>query len=279
MHLNKFGLAQALIQALVFVLVMTLVTSAQASQKSIPKKTVATVVPVVHSLLNQMLADTSIEITYLPPKRLPINRLANWVATHVTKKQPIISAVVGIDAMRPALSFYTALRKENIDIVQIDIAKALLPGGEQVAIYQQNQQGYFWLNLNNALVMAGILRRDLTALWPKHAAQINKNAAKISQQLRQLAMQLDDVLFELNIEQLVVAQPALADFAVSFPLPIVTLKEASANGLTTLYIDKRAAKKSTLSPNITPWIIDDFSKVSAVNYSQRWLKSSSALKR
>ncbi|NRA83358.1 MAG: zinc ABC transporter substrate-binding protein [Gammaproteobacteria bacterium] len=275
MHLKYF--------ALVLVLTMGLLTSAQAREKStpksIPKKTVATVVPVVHSLLSQMLADTPIEITYLPPKRLPINRLANWVATHVTKKQPIISAVVGIDAMRPALSFYTALRKENIHIVAIDIAKALLPSGEQVAIYQQDQQGYFWLNLNNSLMMAGILRRDLTALWPKHTPQINKNAAKISQQLRQLAMQLDDILFELNIEQLVVAQPALADFAVSFPLPIVTLKEATANGLTTLYITKRVVKKSTLSPNVTPWIIDDFSKVSAVNYSQRWLKSSSALKR
>jgi ABC-type Zn uptake system ZnuABC Zn-binding protein ZnuA len=241
------------------------------------KKTVTTVIPVAHSLLMQLLANTTIVINYLPPKRLPINRLSSWVAKHVSKKQPSTTAVVGIDAMRPALSFYTALRKENIHAVNIDIAKALMPGGEQVAIYQQNRQGYFWLNLNNALVMTGILRRDLTALWPTQAVKINANAANISQQLRLLSMQLDDELFDKNIEQLVVAQPALADFAASFPLPIVTLKEAKANGLKTLLIHRLKSKAPSVSANITPWAIDDFSKTSKLPFTKRWLKTAKSM--
>ena len=239
---------------------------------------IATVVPVVHSLLSQLLANTPINIHYLAPKRLPINRLSHWVAKNASKKQQSVSAVVGIDAIRPALSFYSALRKENIHTVNIDIANALMPGGEQVAIYQQNQQGYFWLNLNNALLMTGILRRDLTALWPALATQINSNAASISQQLRQLSMQLDDALFDNEIEQLVVAQPALADFAASFPLPLVTLEQASANGLKSLFIQKLKSKTPALSQNISLWAIDDFSKTSTFSFSKRWLITSKNIK-
>jgi hypothetical protein len=255
--------------------------TSRATVEQVQTKSVATVAPIAHSLLTELLATTEITIHYLPPKRLPINRLTNWVATHASKKQPNVSAVVGIDAMRPALSFYTALRKENIQLVNIDIAKALMPGGEQVAIYQHNQQGYFWLNLNNALLMTGILRRDLTALWPEHAEKINTNAAKVSQQLRQISMQLDDDLFDKNIEQLAVAKPELADFAASFPFPIVSLELAKTNGLKTLFISKikRNSKntKTALGKNINRWAIDDFSKVSSRSFTQRWLKTAESL--
>ena len=237
---------------------------------------IATVIPVAHSLLLELLDETDITVHYLPPKRLPINRLKNWVATHASKNHPEVSAVVGIDAMRPALSFYTALRKENIKTVNIDIAKALMPGGEQVAIYQKNQQGYFWLNINNALVMTGILRRDLTALWPHKAEAINRNAAKISQQLRQFSMQLDDEIFDREIEQLVVDKKHLADFAASFALPIVTLEQAKENGLKTLLVSK--SKKAALPKNIALWTIDDFSKTAATSFTDRWLNTATNIK-
>jgi len=247
--------------------------STQANAEETQAKSVATLVPIAQSLLTELLATTKVGVHYLPPKRLPINRLTNWVTTHASKKQPDVTAVVGIDAIRPSLSFYTALRKENIQLVNIDIAKALMPGGEQVAIYQHNQQGYFWLNLNNALLMTGILRRDLTALWPEHAEKINTNAAKMSQQLRQISMQLDDDLFDKNIEQLVVDKPELADFAASFPLPIVTLEQAKVNGLKTLFISKikHKSSKADIANNINLWAIDDFSKISSLSFTERWL--------
>ncbi|GAA0812545.1 zinc ABC transporter substrate-binding protein [Colwellia sp. D2M02] len=243
------------------------------SVHSKPKQTVATVIPVAHSLLVQLLSNTSITVHYLPPKRLPINRLSNWVTTHASKIQPNVNAVIGIDALRPELSFYTALRKENIHTINIDIGQALMPGGEKVAIYQENQHGYFWLNINNALLMTGILRRDLTAIWPEQAKVINDNAAKINQQLRGISMQLDDVLFEKEIEQLVVAQDELADFAASFALPIVTLAQAKNNGLNSLYISKIKAKSAELTSNISIWSIDDFSKTSSKTFTERWLKT------
>ena len=281
-HINSLDATNPLkpVRILLTLMVSLLISStacANANVSTTPanvvKQTVTTVVPIAHSLLTQLLIDTPVVINYLPPKRLPINRLSNWVAKHASKKQPSTEAVVGIDAMRPAISFYTALRKENIHVVNIDIAKALMPGGEQVAIYQQNRQGYFWLNLNNALVMTGILRRDLTALWPEHATQININAASVSQNLRLISMQLDDELFDKNIEQLVVAQPALADFAASFALPIVTLEQARGNGLKTLLIHRLKSKTSSISSNITRWAIDDFSKTSGVHFSKRWLNT------
>jgi len=238
---------------------------------------VATVVPIAHSLLMQLLKDTNVDIHYLPPKRLPINRLTNWVATNASKIHPKVSAIIGIDAMRPELSFYTALRKENIHTINIDIAKALMPGGEQVAIYQKNRQGYFWLNINNALLMTGILRRDLTATFPEFAKKINENAATISKELRQVSMQLDEIIFEKNIEQLVIAQEEFADFAASFPLPIVTLTQAKSNDLTTLYITKIKTKIPKLSNNIRLWAIDDFSKTHKTSFIDRWLNTTSNL--
>ena len=252
--------------------------STTASQES-SNSSVATVVPIANSLLTQLLNDTQVNIHYLPPKRLPINRLTNWVATNASKIQPEVSAVIGIDAMRPELSFYTALRKENIHTINIDIAKALMPGGEQVAIYQKNRQGYFWLNINNALLMTGILRRDLTATFPEHAKKINENAAAISKELRQVSMQLDEILFEKNIEQLVIAQDELADFAASFPLPIVTLAQAKSNDLTTLYITKIKTKTPELSKNISLWAIDDFSKTHKTSFIDRWLNTASNIAR
>lgn len=248
-------------------------TNTSVSAHSKPNQAVATVIPVAHSLLAQLLNNTAVEVNYLPPKRLPINRLTNWVATHASKIQPSVNAVIGIDALRPELSFYTSLRKENIHTINIDIGQALMPGGEKVAIYQENQQGYFWLNINNALLMTGILRRDLTAIWPEYANKINDNAAKVSQQLRQLSMQLDDVLFEQEIDQLVVAQDELADFAAGFALPIVTLAQAKNNALRTLYINKSKAKNPELAPNITLWAIDDFSKTDTTSFTERWLTS------
>ncbi len=282
-YTRRFNLAISVILSLLLMVSASLIstvahaeTSSLSTSKAVQIDSVATVVPIANSLLTELLATTNIKVHYLPPKRLPINRLTNWVATHASKKQLDVAAVVGIDAIRPSLSFYTALRKENIQVVNIDIAKALIPGGEQVAIYQHNQQGYFWLNLNNALLMTGILRRDLTAIWPEHADKINTNAAKVSQQLRHISMQLDDEIFEQNIAQLAVAKSDLADFAASFPLPIVTLEQAKENGLKTLYISKN--KKVKLSNNIKLWTIDDFSKISRHSFTQRWLATAENIK-
>lgn len=218
----------------------------------------ATVSPIAHSMSSALSENTPIEVTYLPPTRLPINRIPSWLNRSATEPMEHFDAIVNISSMRPDLAFYVPLRSRNIRIVPIDIAKALIPGGEQVATHQADE--YFWLNTNNALLMLGILKRDLSTLWPEYAEQISQNYQTTSVELRQLALDIDDALLMKGYDAIVLDKSSLEPFSKGLLLP--TLDASEAEGLNTITLSNKASAST--------WQLDDFSRYSDVPFIERW---------
>lgn len=218
----------------------------------------ATVSPIAHSMSSALSENTPIEVTYLPPTRLPINRIPSWLNRSATEPMEHFDAIVNISSMRPDLAFYVPIRSRNIRIVPIDIAKALIPGGEQVATHQADE--YFWLNTNNALLMLGILKRDLSTLWPEYAEQISQNYQTTSVALRQLALDIDDALLMKGYDAIVLDKSSLEPFSKGLLLP--TLDASEAEGLNTITLSNKASAST--------WQLDDFSRYSDVPFIERW---------
>ncbi|MBM6550959.1 hypothetical protein [Marinomonas ostreistagni] len=219
---------------------------------------VATVAPITYSMTSALLADTDIEVTYLPPTRLPINRIPSWLNRNETEPMAHFDAIVNISSLRPELAFYVPLRSTNVRIVPIDIAKALIPGGEQVATHEPDE--YFWLNTNNALLMLGILKRDLIALWPDQADQINANFQANSRALRQVALDMDDALLMSGFDAVTNGKDSVTPFSKGLLLP--TLEADELDGMTAVEINTKAGANT--------WQIDDFSRYSKQSFSERW---------
>lgn len=219
---------------------------------------IATVTPIAYSMTSALTVDTDIEVTYLPPTRLPINRIPSWLNRNSTEPMPHFDALVNISSLRPELSFYKPLRTANVRIVPIDIAQALIPGGEQVAISQPDE--YFWLNTNNALLMLGILKRDLMTLWPDQATQIARNFQETSTALRQFSMDMDNALLASGYDAVSNAKPSVSPFSKGLMLP--TLAADELDGLNAVTIHTKADNSA--------WQIDDFSRYSAEDFISRW---------
>ncbi|MCB5163230.1 hypothetical protein [Marinomonas algarum] len=208
-----------------------------------------------------LLVDTPIEVSYLPPKRLPINRIPSWLNKNRTEPLDVFDAIVNISALRPELQFYTSVRSANIHAVPIDIAEALLPGGERVAVHQTDE--YFWLNPNNALLMLGILKRDLSLLWPEYAEEINEQHQRVSQSLRQIALDMDNALIESGYDAVVNESNTVAPLTKGLLLPIFSTQEvADMPSLNILRVTTKAA------PN--QWAVDDFSRYRNTPFVTRW---------
>jgi len=222
---------------------------------------IATVSPMSYSLSKAMVQGTNIEISYLPPKRLPINRIASWLRKHSSHRFDSFDAVVGISAVKPELDIYPSLRQSNIRIVDIDIAQAIMPKGEKVV--QANDSEYFWLNSNNLLVMLGILNRDLSALWPEHRLTFNANYQTTAASIRQLNLQLDYLLMAKDIAFIVAANHKLIPFVASLSSDTSSKQDALELGLN--YVELASGKQSAESA----WYIDDFSRFSELLLIER----------
>lgn len=222
---------------------------------------VVTVTPITDSMTRSLLSTTPVKVTYLPPTRLPINRIPSWLNKNRTEPLEHFDAIVNISALRPDLAFYTSVRSSNIRAVPIDIAEALLPGGERVAVQEPTE--YFWLNPNNALLMLGILKRDLSLLWPEYAKEITTEYQKNSQALRKIALTIDDTLLMSGYEGLQNTNNSTEPFTKGFVLPTYTSEEV------TEIVSLNTLKVSTKS-KINQWLIDDFSRYKKIDFIERW---------
>lgn len=218
------------------------------------KGKIATVSPISHSLSQAMVQNTPIEVAYLPPTRLPVNRLASWVRKHANDKFEYFDAFVDISAVSPALDLFPSLRVSNIRLVNIDIAQAIMPNGEKVV--QANSREYFWLNSNNLLVMLGILKRDVSALWPEYREQFNQNYQTLAAGIRQVNLQLDELLIANDVAFIVPANDKLLPFSASLATDTSSEQEALALGLNYLVLASGKQKQTAA------WQVDDFSRFS-----------------
>ncbi|MFH6952029.1 hypothetical protein ACHSBP_02785 [Pseudoalteromonas sp. XMcav1-K] len=231
--------------------IMPLAVDASEANASKPLK-IVTVSPISHSLVTAMVENTPIQVTYLPPKRLPVSRIPSWIEKNKTRKFDQFDAYVSMRSVKPQFDLYASVRQSNIRVVEIDIAEALLPKGEKVVLL--NQQEYFWLNNNNLLLMLGILKRDLVSLWPQFSVMFNANQQALSSQIRSINRASNELLIKHDVA-FMVANAKQAPFVNGFATDLATLQDAQALGLNYLLVDK---VKKTPSPNT--WHIDDFSR-------------------
>ncbi|MCC2603966.1 hypothetical protein [Planctobacterium marinum] len=245
-----------------FGLVITLLYCATSYAQEIK---IATVTPISHSMTQALVANTPIAVAYLPPKRLPINRIASWLEKHRSDSFGVYQAVVNISSVVPELDIYATLRTDNIRIVPIDIARAIMPAGEKVVL--ANTTEYFWLNTNNSLVMLGILRRDLVALWPQFASVINANYQSVSNEIRKSNMGIDELLMNAEIFIITTSNDALSPMIASLSTDWTSPEEASELGLKSIAMTNRKSKALS-----TEWLIDDFSRPGNQTFTQRLIQ-------
>ncbi|MEM7564032.1 MAG: hypothetical protein AAF353_13425, partial [Pseudomonadota bacterium] len=126
----------------------------------------ATAIPVLDSMARTLTRDTAIDVVYLAPPRNSIKRVPGWVARQSAEQFPRADLILAMTSVWPDIDVYPYLRSRNIAIIPIDAAQAMIPGGERVALSQSIDKGpgYFWLNPSNALLMLGIIQRDLIAV-------------------------------------------------------------------------------------------------------------------
>lgn len=243
---------------------LTLILISLCTSALVNAASVATVSPIAHSMAAALVDGTGITVDYLPPKRLPINRIGSWINRNKTELFPAYDAFVSMSSLRPELDFYTTLRTANIRLVPVDFAVALLPDGERVS-YQSAGEA-FWLNPNNALMSLGIIKRDLSKIWPDKAETIEGNYTKISRALRAISLKIDDMLMRSGYDVVIVTNNRLLPFAASLSLPQLPKEEAVMFSSITLNTTDKAGQ----------WQLDGFSRYSDLSFIQRW---TSALQR
>lgn len=245
--------------------------------------TIVTSIPVVASMTKQLTQNTLFRTQLLPPEKYSIKRIPGWIQRQETNTYPNADIVVGITSVWRETDVYPALRSNNIAIIPIDIAQALTPDGESVVIQttQYSTPSYFWLNPSNALVMLGILKRDLIAVLrtkggssiEANVSQVNNQYAMMSSQLRRIQLEIDTQLAKAMAMQVFIDKPELVDLASATLIPMVSLVEATENQLPTLFISNKRRSHSSLSDladHIHVWSVDDFAKQSSLSFTSRW---------
>lgn len=196
-------------------------------QPAIASARVVSAVPVLHALGLSLLKDTGIEVVYLPPRRLPINRIPGWLGKVDAGKLEPAAALLTMESVWPDLGLYPLLRKTDIRVVPIDVAQELAPGGARVSLRPNLETpDYFWLDFNNLLLMTNVAARDLARLWPEQAGQVESNRRSLQRYIQQHAMHLDELLLNANIGTLAADDDRLMPLAMGLALPLVPGREA-----------------------------------------------------
>lgn len=249
---------------LVFFLAVFLTLPACAvnqQQPAITQPSVTTAVPITHLIASALLESTPIEVVYLPPKRLPINRIPAWLNRVGANELAFTDAVLTIESVLPELAIFPLMRQKNMRLATLDLAQEITPGGAGISQRQGIiEPDYFWLESNNLLLMINIAARDLTRLYPEAAEQINTNHQQALRQVQQMALKVDELLLIANINSLALTDDKLMPLAQATVLPLVAQEEAD------LVITNRAEKGQKA------WVIDPLVRPSAVSL-EAWLES------
>ena len=220
---------------------------------------VATTLPIAQALSESLLAGTDIEPVYLPPKRLPVKRIASWLksksADRIQQAGPF-DALITVESIWPQYAAYGKVRTGNIRVVPIDIAQELNEPGSRVrrSADPAHQRHYFWLDADNLLVMGQILARDLSSLWPHQSGRIRKNLQSLRHDIQGYSANVDKVLLDNAVMALCVKAADLTPLAQASFLP---LEQESA-------CEEGALRLGRLTSNSQPaanlWLIDSLER-------------------
>lgn len=194
-------------------------------------KDILTSVPVTYMLATQLTKHTDIQTTYLPPKRYGVDRLENWYATkgnevaNVAGKDATVA--ITISAVWKQDPTYVYARQGNINLIEIDASQAITPKAQGVAsltLQSGETSKYVWLNPTNIIRMAAIVSDDLQRIFPEHQSTIALNQQKFMRLVKQLINQQQSVLFEKEIDSVVLLSESLEDFVSGNQLFVIERK-------------------------------------------------------
>jgi len=218
----------------------------------------ASALPVLQQLNSALLKDTPVKAVYLPPKRLPVARIASW--TKQKSRQAIaelgpVTAFATVESIWPKHSLYPYLREQNIQVIPVDAAVELTPSGSRVRVAEQQGQApsYFWLEPDNLITMSQILARDYARIWPDSAEQIRTNQATLQRQIASFALELDQLLLDHEVESICLQNAALMPLASASFLPIEPLDSCGGG----LVIAERK-RGSEVAKGV--WLVDGLSR-------------------
>ncbi len=207
-----------------------------SSLNSYAEEKVASALPVLHSLNQALLEGTGIVSIYLPPKRLPVSRISNWLQ-HKSRKtienQGVITAFATVESIWPDYSLFPHLRAENVRVIPVDAAKEIATGGTKIRINNNDlqEQTYFWLVPDNLIAMSQIMARDYVRIWPNAKEQIRNNQFELQQQIRKFALQLDQLLLNEEIDSICTSDKTLKPLAHATELPVESEEDCSPEAI------------------------------------------------
>ncbi|AEX99861.1 ABC-type metal ion transport system, periplasmic component/surface adhesin [Oceanimonas sp. GK1] len=213
-----------MIKKVCLLLLLCLGPGAQAAE---PGPVLATAVPVLHALGQSLMQNTGVEVAYLPPRRLPVNRIPGWLGKADAASLPDATALLTIESVWPALSAYPLLRQRNIAVIPVDVAQELAPQGAQVSLRPNlSEPDYFWLDTNNLLLMTNVAARDLARIWPEQAGKIETNRRALQRHIQRQSLAMDELLFNANIGALATDDERLVPLVMGLALPQVSSERA-----------------------------------------------------
>ncbi|MDW2068383.1 ABC transporter substrate-binding protein, partial [Vibrio sp. 1579] len=108
--------------------------------------------------------------------------------------------------------------------IEIDASQAISPRAQGVAALKLEDGAtskYVWLNPSNLIRMTAIVGDDLQKLYPQFQEQIQRNQQALMLSVRELINQQQAVIFEKEIDSIVLMSESLEDFASGNQLFVV----------------------------------------------------------
>ncbi|TEW54585.1 ABC transporter substrate-binding protein [Psychromonas sp. RZ22] len=191
-------------------------------------KDILTTAPVTYMIATQLMKGSPITTSYLAPKRYGIERLNNWYMSKGTEKAlhagKEATVAITLKALWPQDPLFIYARQGNIKLIEIDASQSLAPLAKGVATVTLNNGKssiYAWLNPNNLGTMLSIVSDDLQKIWPEYATLIEKNQQRLLVDIRLLINQQQQVLFDKEIDSVVLLSEQLEDFSSANQLFVV----------------------------------------------------------
>lgn len=244
------------------------------AQAATAQDNLATAQPITKLIADPLLADTGIDVSYLPPKRLPWKRIPSWLRGKATKQSlGSYTAVLTLETLRPEMAVYGLMRKENIAVIPVDLSAELTPGGSRIS--PKARDSYFWLHPGNLQLMLNIAAADLSRIWPAKAEQIQQNYQQLRKQLLQYQLQLDGLLLDAEIDEVLYQQANLTSIAQSLALPMEQTRDQPTAGKHQLVVELAKKKAETKANH---WQIDPITRLDKRSLMERLDGNLAALK-
>lgn len=202
--------------ALITLIILLIPFSVQAAEGR-----VVSVAPVAHLIAAELLQETGIDTEFLAPARLPINRIPGWLRRVDASELESADVVLTIESVWPSLQLYPLMRSVSIQVVPIDLATELAPGGARVLMHPDAVESeYFWLDLNNLTQMINVAAKDLARVWPQESGTIERNRFDLQRAIQRTQIRIDGYLLAREFETLSLADERLMPLAQSLGMPI-----------------------------------------------------------